>query len=146
MLKRPQVGCKMYKKNSFNHVQAFTFIVGLLATVSAFGASKKVAVDFKSNAEEAILQCNGYAQNAESNKASRKDENTSAFFIRYQSDYVEGEPGEVSATFSSAEKEELFEVLVESESPRSATAKTKTSYCALYAQFLRSRYTTRKLR
>lgn len=79
-------------------------------------------------------------------KSDYEADNTK-FYVLYRSDFVPGEPGQVSSTFSSSENEELASVLAAAQHPAS-DAVTMTSlrqgmwnYCMRYSQFLQTRYT-----
>lgn len=112
--------------------------------VSEYDLDENQKVFFK-DIKAAVVQCYTRAFSGWTSEASKSEKNLSVFTILYRSDFVPGEPGDVSSTFSSAEGEELTR-LANAASPVPHTGgelkahKTlKLNFCDQYSAYLHSR-------
>jgi hypothetical protein len=99
---------------------------------------------FTKDLKAAVIQCYTRAQSAWTSKVS-SEKNTSVFTVLYRSDFVPGEPGDVSSTFSSAEGAELTRLanlakkVPQTAAELKAHTELKVNFCDFYSKRLHSR-------
>lgn len=98
-----------------------------------------VQMPFYEDMKKAIALCYNRAISNWTSIGSLYNRNQSVFSILYQSDYVPGEPGGVSSTFSSHEGH-MLGLLVEETKAVPASSESRIKFCDLYGQLLLERF------